>query len=76
MPYRPTPKPTVTVAMPLSKALHILATVHTRDDDEIGFSIMIGGCSHSPWSPVSPREYIEAWRSVRAHIHFQTEPKP
>ncbi len=63
-----------TVVMPLSKALHILASVHTRDDDQMGFSIEM---SVPRWSTssVSPRDYIRAWESVRAHIHFQIDPK-
>jgi hypothetical protein len=63
------------VAMPLSKALYILATTHTRDDDVTGFVI---DAYASPYSVVSrwpPGEYMRAWESVRAHIHLQTEPK-
>lgn len=62
------------VAMPLSKALHILATVHTGDDDMVGFVVHVGAQPGFA-SPVSQHEYIEAWRSVRAHLHMQTEPK-
>jgi hypothetical protein len=60
--------------MTLEKALHILATIYTRDDDLTGFVV-----EHVPghpytW-PCSEDEYVEAWKTVRAHIHFQTEPK-
>lgn len=64
-----------TVAMPLSKALHILATIHTGDDDQVGFVVHVGASPRWSLSTVSQHEYIDAWRSVRAHIHLQTEPK-
>ena len=63
-----------TVAMPLSKALRILATVHTGDDDQVGFVVHARASPHWSMSAVSQHDYIEAWRSVRAHIHLQTEP--
>ena len=63
------------VAMPLSKALHILATIHTRDDDQTGFVVEWGARPDPYLMHVSQHDYIEAWRSVRAHIHLQTEPK-
>ncbi len=65
-----------TVAMPLRKALLILAAFHTRDDDEIGFVVELHPRHPSlNLTPYSQADYIEAWRSVRAHVHMQTEPK-
>lgn len=71
------PSPTsAKVAMPLSKALHILAATHTRDDDEIGFIVLGGAGPHHPGATCSMHDYMRAWESVRAHLHMQTEPKP
>jgi hypothetical protein len=52
-------------SMPLSTALLILADIHTRDDDQVGYIVELGarpdyGCR---WSMA---EYIEAWGVVRA----------
>ena len=63
------------VVMPLSKALHVLATVHTRDDDEAGFIVLAGASPLAYLTPYSQGDYMRAWESVRAHIHFQIEPK-
>ena len=63
------------VAMPLSKALHILADIHTRDDDVTGFTVQHGAGWHPYLSRWSQDDYIRAWAAVRAHIHLQTEPK-
>jgi hypothetical protein len=59
--------------MPLSRALHILASVHTRDDDQVGFVVELGIAPY--WDighPVSKDEYIRAWEAVRANLHMQT----
>lgn len=64
-----------TVAMPLDKALRILVEIHTRDDDLVGFHIVMGAKPDSYASPWSQREYAQAWHAVRAHIHLQTEPR-
>lgn len=67
---------TTKVVMPLSKALHVLAAFHTRDDDMTGFVVEMH--PHHPslhLTPFSQNDYIRAWESVRAHIHFQIEPK-
>jgi len=61
------------VAMPLGRALHILADIHTKDDDVTGFVVSMVGWSHL--YGVSQPDYVRAWESVRAHIHLQTEPK-
>jgi hypothetical protein len=60
--------------MTLDKALHILAEVHTRDDDLTGFVVEWAPSPSFMWQ-FSKAEYFEAWRTVRAHIHYQTEPK-
>ena len=61
------------VTMPLSKALYILADVHTRDDDVTGFVILAGATPH--YSQWSTGDYMRAWEALRAHIHLQTEPQ-
>ena len=52
--------------IPLGLALHILSSVHTRDDDLVGFTVMShAGPEYSRWTQ---SEYIEAWKSVRHNI--------
>lgn len=63
------------VAMPLQKALLILAQTHTRDDHEIGFVVCPGAYAH-PLSEWSQYQYLEAWRAVRAHLHMEVDPCP
>lgn len=61
--------------MTLSEALHVIATIHTRDDDQMGFVIeAYAGGDFTRWQ-YSREQYIEAWRTVREHLHMQTEPK-
>lgn len=61
--------------MTLSEALHVIATIHTRDDDVMGFAVSsyVGG-DFLAW-PYSREQYIEAWKTVRLHLHMQTEPR-
>jgi hypothetical protein len=55
--------------IPLGFALHILTSIHTRDDDLTGFVTMSGaGPEYTRWSHA---EYIEAWKSVRHNIGMQ-----
>jgi hypothetical protein len=63
------------VVMPLSKALYILATIHTRDDDQIGFVVEMRASPRWSVSPISEHDYVRAWEAVRAHVHLQIEPK-
>lgn len=59
--------------MSLDRALHILATVHTRDNDAAGFVVMMGASPEGVgWIPQG--DYIKAWEVVRQHLHLQTEP--
>jgi hypothetical protein len=58
----------------LSQALHILAETHTRDDDEIGFTVQAYVGNDFLTYRYSREEYIEAWKVVREHAHMQTEP--
>ncbi|GCA49267.1 hypothetical protein KGO5_01710 [Sinorhizobium sp. KGO-5] len=60
--------------MSLDRALHLLARVHTRDDDQIGFVVVAGATAEAWGNGVSQVEYIEAWRTVRKHLHLPTEP--
>lgn len=63
-----------TTAMTLEKALHILANAHTRDDDLTGFVVeYVPSLEYRV--EFTRSDYIEAWKTVRAHIHLQTEPK-
>lgn len=57
--------------MKLDMALSILADPHTRDDDTIGFVVEAYRSLFSRWSQ---SEYIEAWETVRKHLHRPVEP--
>lgn len=61
--------------MSLDEALHIIASVHTKDDDGVGFVFLVGATCESYMQPWSPSEHIEAWRVLRNHLHMQTEPQ-
>lgn len=59
--------------MELVEALHILADIHTRDDDRAGF-VVVAGAQWLPYvSPWMQEQYVEAWKVVRQHAGFQTE---
>lgn len=59
--------------MTLNKALSILVMVHTRDDDNLGFQVMIGARPND--ALISGSEYLEAWRVVRDHLGMPTKGK-
>lgn len=59
--------------MNLDQALHILARVHTADDERAGFQVRIGAMPE-PFNCVSSAEYIETWKAVREHLHFPVTP--
>jgi hypothetical protein len=61
--------------MSLNEALHILASIHTRDNDDMGFTVeaYLGG-DFIGWQ-CSREQYIEAWKAVRKHLYMQTEPR-
>lgn len=61
--------------MTLEKALYILATIHTREDDLTGFVVMSGVSPRSFIHPFDEGEYLEAWRVVRDAVHLPTAPK-
>ena len=50
--------------MPLSRALHILAEVHTQDNDRVGFAVIMGARPEYG-SPFGGDDYTKAWASVR-----------
>lgn len=52
--------------MTLDRAIAVLALVHTSEDETVGFCIRQGG--PDAWSPVSPGEYVEAWRALRRSV--------
>lgn len=54
--------------MTLFDALRILAAVHTRDDDQAGFTINTAAL-HTDFMPCSKAEYLEAWSVVREQLH-------
>lgn len=60
------------LAMKLDQALHILVSVHTRDDDVTGFVVKVGA-QPDPFE-WSRSQYLEAWEVVRRHLRMQTEP--
>lgn len=59
----------MTKIMPLGQALYILADIHTRADDLVGFVIM--SSARPEYSRWTESEYIEAWKSVRHNIGLQ-----
>lgn len=56
----------------LFDALHILAGVHTRDDDRVGFVVEMSG-PHAYLRPFTKDQYIKAWEIVRAQLHLKTK---
>lgn len=53
--------------MSLERALHILARVHTKDDEQAGFAVEMGAkpdCGNM----VSREDYVTAWGVVREHL--------
>jgi hypothetical protein len=57
------PVETAVDTMPLTKALRILSDCHTRDDDQVGYTVeTVASLAFSRWSQA---EYIEAWGVVR-----------
>lgn len=61
--------------MELERALYILATVHTRDDPDFGFTL-IAGARPDIYSGFSQAEYMEAWKRLRMHLHMNVNPSP
>lgn len=61
--------------MSLDQALRILVDVHTKDDAQTGFVFLVGATPDRFMSPWSPADHIEAWKTVREHLHMQTEPQ-
>jgi hypothetical protein len=59
--------------MELSKALHILAEAHTREDHAAGFTVQ-GHVGGSYFDRYTQAEYIEAWRTVRLTLHLPVDP--
>ena len=60
--------------MELAEALDILANIHTRDDDAVGFVVLAGAQWRPYESQWSQDQYIEAWGVVRRHTFMQTKP--
>jgi hypothetical protein len=58
----------------LDRALFILARTHTRDDDQLGFNIVTGVYPSDPVNEFGASEYLEAWATVRKHLHMPFEP--
>lgn len=55
----------------LLDALFILAQVHTRDDDIIGF--VVDASARPNDKGVETRDYIDAWQVVRQQLHQPSE---
>lgn len=60
--------------MTLDQALHVLAEIHTKDDDATGFVLLIGAHANDYRTQWTQADHIEAWRVVRQHLHMQTQP--
>lgn len=57
--------------MKLDEALRILAQAHTRYDDRVGFTIE----THPKLDYFfSQGNYVEAWQTVRMHLHMNVNP--
>jgi hypothetical protein len=54
-------------SLSLSMALTILTEVHTRDDEQLGYTVEVGAYPQygSRWSEA---QYIEAWGVVRTAV--------
>lgn len=61
--------------MPLSKAVYVLADIHTRDDNVTGFVVLGGATPSMTGYKWTDSDYLRAWESLRAHSHMQIEPK-
>jgi hypothetical protein len=46
------------------------AEIHTRDDEGMGFTVVSGAV---PDGAVGERNYVLAWRVIRAHAKLQVE---
>ena len=58
--------------MMLEQALHLLATIHTRDNNCVGFLVEM---RVGPPFSVPFREYCAAWKVVREAAHMTTRPE-
>lgn len=61
--------------MTLSRAINILATIHTREDSVTGFVILAGATWREYESPFSHQEYNEAWKVLREQSNMTVEPE-
>ena len=57
----------------LDDALRVLADMHTRDDNRVGFTVSPSMLRFGPWSQT---QYLAAFGIIRQHLHMQTEPAP
>lgn len=62
--------------MPLVKALHILVSVHTKEDDRTGFCVIAGAApdQFNCGPAESLGDYIEARKVVRQAPGVRTDP--
>ena len=60
--------------MTLDQALHVLAEIHTRDDDLTGFVLMVGAEADGSNTKWTKSDHLEAWRRVREVLHMQIKP--
>lgn len=55
-------------AMSLDRAIYILTQEHTRDNAEVGFTVVMP----TPWEWHPLKTYIEAWCVLRRSTGLQT----
>lgn len=59
----------------LCLAIECLCRVHTRDDPETGFTVVMGA-KPAPWeNGVGEVDYVQAWKAMRSIIGAQVDPK-
>lgn len=54
--------------MNLQTALATLLRVHTRDSDQVGFTVLMGATPQSTAPGISREAYVEAWSILRQYV--------
>jgi hypothetical protein len=56
--------------MDLENAFRLLAKVHTKDDEKVGFQVLMGA---TPFE-FEDSDYCQAWATVRSYLGLRTDP--